>query len=198
MPSGYKHGLSHTTEYDVWCHIKARCYYTKDKYYKNYGGRGIVICDRWLDKEDGMINFVKDMGKRPSSKHSIDRLDNNGNYTPENCRWATAEEQANNRTSNTVVNYKGEDISLAEVSRKYNFPYKLLDRRYNKGWSIEKILSTPIRKIRNNLYTFNGKTQNIMDWARELDTYYQTLLHRLKHGWSIESTFTTPIRKRSK
>jgi len=112
-----RHGMSRTPEHDTWAGIRHRCTNPKATNYENYGGRGIKVCDRWQVFE----NFFEDMGLRPSSKHSIDRIDPNGDYEPGNCRWATLSEQANNKRSNVLLELNGEMLTGAEFARRTGF-----------------------------------------------------------------------------
>lgn len=99
-----KHGMHRSPEYKSWRLMKARCYCTTDEHYLDYGARGIRVCDRW---KDSFENFFADMGKKPSPKHTIDRIDVNGDYTPMNCRWATMREQNRNKQRNLYVEVDG-------------------------------------------------------------------------------------------
>jgi hypothetical protein len=106
--------IRHIREHDAWRGMLARCRNPRHPSYKNYGGRGITACERWNSFE----NFLDDMGKRPSPKHSLDRIDNNGNYEPGNCRWATRREQANNTRMNRFVTFDGRTMTLAQWARE--------------------------------------------------------------------------------
>jgi len=132
-----------TPEYNTWKGVRQRCNNKNDPAYKHYGGRGIKVCKRWDDYE----LFLKDMGHRPSTRHSIDRIDNDGNYQPDNCRWATLSEQRRNTRQNHVINGK----TLIEWSEIYDVPYTLLQSRINEsGWSLEKAINTPVMNAFGN------------------------------------------------
>lgn len=133
-----QHGKRNTPEYRSWVHMKDRCYRLKDKSYHNYGGRGIAVCERW---RKSFTAFYEDMGKRPTDKHSIDRIDNNGNYEPSNCRWATAQEQADNRRSGYRFTYGGKTLTIRQWSNESGIAYDTLRQRLLRyKWSIEKAL----------------------------------------------------------
>ena len=100
------HGMSGTPEYQAWIDMKHRCFNPNHKNYLDYGGRGITVCDRWLNLD----NFLADMGTKPSPKHSLDRIDNNGDYSPKNCKWSTRVEQNNNTRYNRLITI--DDVTL--------------------------------------------------------------------------------------
>ena len=117
-------------EYTVWEGMKRRCYNRNDRYYSTYGGRGVKVCDRWVNS---FKNFYLDMGERPTNKYSIDRIDVNGDYCKENCRWATAKEQSVNRRSNVWIEYNGETKTISQWAEFYGLKYDTLRNRYVRG-----------------------------------------------------------------
>lgn len=110
----------------VWWSLRARCYNKKHKNYPGYGGRGITVCDRWLESFD---NFLEDMGKRPSDKYSIERIDNDKGYSPDNCKWATREEQHYNKRTTKLVEYNGKKMTIPEISKETGLTYETIRRR---------------------------------------------------------------------
>lgn len=143
-----KHGLTGTSIYTTWKGIKRRCYNKNEKNYENYGGRGIVMCDRWKNSPE---LFYKDMGDKPSKEYSIDRIENNGNYEPGNCRWATATQQVNNQrpkkkdVTGHRYTYKNETHNLTNWARINGIKAATLRRRIRKGMTIKQAIETPLR-----------------------------------------------------
>jgi hypothetical protein len=139
--SNTRHGLTGTAELFTWNAMLDRCYDPKNKSYERYGGRGIKVCERWLNSAEV---FVQDMGLRPSAEYSIERLNNDGDYEPSNCKWATRYEQSRNRRSCRFVEYNGERLNLLDMAKKYNIKRATLTQRLDAGWPVEKALLTPI------------------------------------------------------
>ena len=130
-------------EYIAWLKMKNRCYDPKCPNFNNYGGRGIRVGDRWLNSFE---HFLEDMGRKPSPKHSLDRTDVNGNYEPGNCRWATSVEQSRNRRNNRILEFMGEALPMASWAERLGFPGYVIRLRIKYGWSIERALTTPLRR----------------------------------------------------
>lgn len=134
LKHGYARKGKRSPEYDAWINMRARCERATRKDFKRYGGRGIVVCKHWKTFE----TFLQDMGQRPSPQHSVDRIDNNKGYSPENCRWALEEEQQRNRRDNHWVTYKGQRLTLSALARKTGIPQPTLYQRLKRGLSVEK------------------------------------------------------------
>lgn len=136
-----------TPEYIVWIAMRVRCRSPKHSAYKYYGGRGIRVCERWECFE----TFLSDMGSRPSPDATIDRIDNDGNYEPGNCRWATHSEQQRNRRDSYHITYRGETKSIWDWAEEYGINQRTLIYRLQAGWIVERALTEPVRKRRHRL-----------------------------------------------
>lgn len=119
-----------------------RCYDSNFPYYYRYGGRGITVCEQW---RSSIENFYADMGPKPTRDHSLDRIDNDGNYSPENCRWATCKEQLRNTRANHLITYNGETLCITEWAEQLGMRPNALGLRIAKGWTIERALTQPVR-----------------------------------------------------
>lgn len=135
----FKHGMSRSSEHKSWSHMIERCTNENSVDWDLYGGRGVRVCERWQG-EEGFANFIEDMGRKPSSKHSIDRRDNNGNYEPGNCRWATASQQARNRRSNHLITFNRKTQCVADWADELSLDRRLLFSRLDDGWSFERCI----------------------------------------------------------
>jgi hypothetical protein len=177
--------------YRLMSNMKTRCYNPNNEAYHRYGGRGIKICDRWLAS---FWNFVADMGPRPEGA-TIDRIDNDGDYTPENCRWATRKENANNTSTNRFITHNGETKTLAEWAELCGISQGTLKHRLDvAGYTMEQALSTPLRDHLGRSedminhrgakpITFNGETHTQGVWADKFGVARQTMSkHVRKYG----------------
>lgn len=153
-----KHGLSRTVEYRVWQTMRLRCHVSTNPAFKDYGGRGITVCARWVND---VRAFVADVGPKPTPRHEIDRIDNNGGYwcgrsdcaecvaagRECNVRWATRTENCRNRRSNKRITYRGETKTMVEWTDVLGLNVAAVDKRIAAGWSIERAFEQPIRYI---------------------------------------------------
>lgn len=135
------HHMTRSAEYESWRGMIDRCTNPQNADYHNYGGRGISICSRWADS---IFNFIEDVGPRPSLKHSIDRIDNDGNYEPDNCRWATQTEQSRNTRGCHFLTWKGCTATLAEWEERTGIAQTTIRKRIKLGWTTARALSEAV------------------------------------------------------
>lgn len=133
--NNFRHGKSKSKTHNIWLCMKARCFNKKNNRYKNYGARGISVCDSWLIFD----NFLDDIGEAPHGM-TIERIDNNKDYSKENCCWASYKEQANNKSTNRIINIKGRDYTIAQASDVFKIKYSTLWYRIRKGYDPEKAI----------------------------------------------------------
>ena len=173
------HGLEQHPLYHTWRNMVNRCTNSNRPDYERYGGRGITVCARWIDSPQ---LFIDDMGERPAG-HSIDRIDNDKGYSPDNCRWATASQQGKNTRRARKITHNGLTLCLSEWSEKLGIPRLTIYRRLRRGMSVADALATPSHL---NIITHNGKTMCASDWAAHFGLKQATFAARLRKGEPIE------------
>lgn len=139
-----KHGLGGTRLYSTWNGMKRRCSNPNDKEYKNYGGRGVKVCDEWIDDFTKFYNWAVSHGY--DDNLTIDRIDVNGNYEPSNCRWVTMKTQQNNKSNNHLITYNGETHTMKQWSEMTGISYEAIRSRLRKNWTVEKTLTVPVKE----------------------------------------------------
>lgn len=143
----YKHGKRHTRLYGIWLQMKTRCYNANCDRFDDYGGRGITVCDEW--KNDFQSFYDWSMSHGYDDSLSIDRINNDGNYAPGNCRWATRIIQSRNTRRSHLITFNGETHTLVEWCEIKGLSRSCLDNRIRYGWDVERALNTPMRKNKN-------------------------------------------------
>lgn len=180
------HGKSRSPVYSRWAGMINRCENINHKHYRHYGGRGIVVCERWRV----FANFFADMGDPPSTTHTIDRIDNNGPYSPDNCRWATSAEQATNKRTNRTITVDDTTMTVTEWAHKTGIPVNTLFMRLRRGTPIQQLLE-PVSLFKNHRITVDSETRTLAEWGNCLGLKPGTVLSRLKRGWSAEEACRT-------
>lgn len=181
-----------------------RCYNSNNKHYKNYGGRGITICSEWYDKSltkdtkghfctKGWLSFYSwSITHGYMDNLTIDRIDNNKNYSPDNCRWVSRKEQSNNTRRNCLITYKGRTQTLMQWCEELQLKYSTVNSRLNRGhWSIEKIFEQT-KNPRLKLIKYKGELKSLTEWCDKLHLNYDKIRARITYyNWSVEKAFET-------
>lgn len=182
------HGLSGTKTHRIWKSMISRCYIPSATGFKNYGARGISVCDRW---RKSFVNFLFDMGECPDG-FSIDRIDVNGNYEPSNCRWITFSEQQRNRRNNVVL-LADVPLSMAQAAKKAGVSYDTIRARRKRGWPDELCVKYGINtKLHAKRITANGLTLTVTEWAKRLNIEPRSIYNRMQSGWTEIEAVTVP------
>ena len=168
--------MARSPEQQIWYGMISRCHNEGNKAYDGYGGRGITVCDRW--RED-FLNFYDDMGRRPSPKHTIERVDNDKGYSPENCIWATRDIQNRNHRRNRWLEFNGKRMILMDWAREIGITQQALQARL-KEHPLDVALSMPANPTRKKYIEANGQKMSLSEWAEYLDVHKTTIERRLK------------------
>ena len=192
------HRLTGSREHRSWAAMKARCYSERDASFARYGGRGIAVCERWRISFEA---FLADMGPRPPG-HSLDRIDNDGNYEPGNCRWATAREQAANTSATHRLTIGGEELALAELSRRAGLSRSALRYRMGKGESVESAATRPHdnggrRKANNRHVVYRGERMIMAELCERTGVTGSHVNYYLRRGLSADEAVAKIIAGRA-
>jgi hypothetical protein len=184
------HGMSKSPEYAIWAQMKDRCRNPNNPYYHAYGGRGITVCDEWLNS---FMAFYESVGARPEGDWQIERVNNSLGYCPGNVVWASPKAQSRNTRKNTMLEFRGETKCISEWAEITGIRKNAICGRLERGWSIEEALTLgpnekplPSKKI-----TFNGQTKTVPEWAETLGMTRQGLRYRLRR-MPLEQALVSP------
>ncbi len=192
---GHCVGYGTSPEYTAWKNMVKRCTVVTYRRYNDYGGRGVTVCDTWLTS---FPQFLKDMGLRPSSKHSLERVENSDGYSPENCVWALRRQQDRNKRSNHIVTYRGRTQTVSDWCEELGIKRSVVYNRLNRHkWSPERALETPVESV-GHVLTYMGRSQTIAEWCAELNLPRGTVYDRVNvRKWSPERALGTPVKRQA-
>jgi len=185
----YRHGDCDTRFYSIWAGIKGRCNDKETLYFE----KGIRVCSEWNEylnfKKDMYESYIKHCLTEDEFNTTIDRIDNNKNYEPENCRWATCVEQAKNRGTNIWITYENETLCFSDWSKKLNIPRLTLLKRLEMGWTIEKAFSTLVKRgqrTKQETVALDNEIKTINEWSEITGLLPCTIRMRIRRGWSAK------------
>lgn len=182
---------THQPEYRIWQAMKYRCLNPQSKDFHLYGGRGITICAEW---QRSYSNFIRDMGRRPTTKHMIDRIDNNGPYSPRNCQWSTSKQQARNKRSNHRVSVNGRSVPLVQAQELTGIADSTIRQRINLlGWTEHDATTRAVRPI--CYIEVDGASVPLERAAKMVGLAPTTLRNRIRQGWPLSAALTMTPRK---
>lgn len=195
--------MSRSPEYRCWSNMIQRCYNKDHPEYLRYGDRGIRVCDSW---KQSFAEFLSDMGNRPSNRHSLDRINNHGNYEKGNCHWTVTKNQARNRRTNRWITYNGETLVLKDWADRIGIASPNLAMRLDKGWPLELALTAPARtkytsnrkaqEPRATKLTLDGVTRTVPEWSEFLKVSPTTIKTRLKQGLPLHEVLSSDSRRK--
>lgn len=177
---------SNLPEYSAWTNMKQRCRNPASPTWEHYGGRGIRVAPRW----DSFWLFFHDVGRRPGSEWSLDRIDVNGDYEPENVRWASKSQQSRNRRNNNRLTFKGQTKCIQDWADELGISPSTIRGRLGSGWSIKDTLTKKVRAIERAI-EFRGESQTVSGWAEALGITVAAMCSRLNR-WPVERALTEP------
>lgn len=164
--------------------MKNRCYDKNSINYKYYGDKGVTICDEWMESFDNFYSWAINNGY--SNELTIDRIDSNKSYNPDNCRWATKRDQCYNRSMSVKLTLNGRTMYMSEWAKELGIDKRTLSWRYKNGWSDEEILSNK----KDIILTYNGESKTLLEWSKQTGIKKSTLWYRYNKGWEVEDILT--------
>ena len=184
-----------TRLYRIWNNMKQRCDNPNSTSYSYYGGKGISVCTEWSGSFDHFSDWAYANGY--TEKMTIDRINSNDNYYPQNCRWVSRKAQANNTSANRLITYNGRTQTTAQWAEELGIDARTLWARLEK-WPIERaLMEKPHSEFGRKTLTYNGETHSIWEWSRITGIGPTTISSRIHtRGWSVEKALTTPVRKK--
>lgn len=185
------HGMTKTRLYKLWTGMKQRCYNPKAEHFEDYGGRGIIVCERWVSSFE---NFYNDVHEGHKKHLTLERIDANGIYEPLNFKWATRKEQQRNKRNTILLIIDGVSLPLPDWSDISGTNYQTIITRYFRKWSHKECVYGKIIKDNYRVLSINGRSLHIAQWAKESGINAKAITYRINNGWGNEEAVFTPIR----